>query len=99
MMGVHAGGTLVQVDGHVRTRHLLSHTEDWPGEVNSYHNWSFFQAPPGYAILAQAADGAIEAMRLRTMPWEAWMWHPERDAPFHLSDIERWRRLMNYEEN
>jgi gamma-glutamyl-gamma-aminobutyrate hydrolase PuuD len=98
MMAVHAGGGLVRTDGHVHTRHVLGRPADWPGEVNSYHDWTFFEVPPGYAILAQAEDGAIEAMRHQTLPWEAWMWHPERDSPFNLLDIERWRRLMNHEE-
>lgn len=96
MMGVHAGGQLVRVEGHVRTRHTLSLSPDWPGEVNSYHNWTFLDVPPGYRILAQAVDGAIEAMRHQVLPWEAWMWHPEREAPFSLADIERWHRLMNH---
>lgn len=99
MMGVHAGGQLVKIDGHVRTRHMLSHSQDWPGDVNSYHNCTFLNAPPGYHILARDADGAIEAMRHQALPWEGWMWHPERDLPFSLADIERWRWLMNHEES
>ena len=37
MMGVAAGGTLVQLEGHVRTHHELG--DDWPGRVNSFHNF------------------------------------------------------------
>jgi gamma-glutamyl-gamma-aminobutyrate hydrolase PuuD len=98
MMGVHAGGELIEVDGHVRTRHRISAPTDWPGEVNSYHKWTFLEVPPGYAILAKTDDGAIEAMRHEGLPWEGWMWHPERDLPFSSMDMERWRRLMNHEQ-
>jgi putative glutamine amidotransferase len=94
LMGLRSGGQLVRKDKHVRTRHQLSPPRGWPGEVNSYHEWAFLDAPPSYFVLAQTDDGVIEAMRHEVLPWEGWMWHPEREHQFSPADIERWRSLM-----
>jgi putative glutamine amidotransferase len=29
------------------------------------------------------------------MPWEGWMWHPEREEVFNPKDLQRIRDLFN----
>lgn len=93
MLGVAAGGSLRAVAGHVRTRHRIG-AVGLPEEVNSFHNWSLAACPPGYRLLAVAEDGAPEAMRHEILPWEGWMWHPERETPFAAVDRERFLALL-----
>ena len=97
MMAAWAGGRLERVVGHVRTRHqLVLHpsTGDWPVSVNSYHDWSISACPDSFEVVAQSEDGAIEAIRHTDLPWEGWMWHPEREYPFNTIDTERMTRLF-----
>ena len=92
MIGVRAGVGLRTVAGHVRTRHAIS------GEIvrdaNSYHNLVLAACPAGFEVLARSADGEIEAIRHQTLPWEGWMWHPEREPAFANEDIARLRKLL-----
>jgi len=97
MMGVWAGGTLVHVTGHVRSRHNLVYQESassWPESVNSYHNLALAGCPAGFQAIAHAEDGSIEAIRHVDLPWEGWMWHPEREIPFVDKDIKRLKALF-----
>lgn len=97
MMAAWAGGTLMKVEGHVRTRHILSVAgeAELPSEVNSYHNIALADCPTGFAVMARAEDGTIEAMRHETLPWEGWMWHPERERVFSPVDVARIRALFH----
>lgn len=83
MLGVHAGCSLVHVDGHSGTSHALLGTNSKRrsklGFVNSFHEWSLDKCPPGYEITALSPDGNIEAIKHLSLPWEGWMWHPERE--------------------
>lgn len=92
MMGVWNGGTLKAVAGHVRSRHQL--TGDVTGDVNSYHNLSLVKCPIGFSVLACSEDGEIEAIRHDKLPWEGWMWHPERELKFSSRDIQRLKALI-----
>ena len=97
MMAVWAGVGLVERVGHVGSRHRLvvsNGSAEWPADVNSYHNWGLDSCPGGFEIAAQAEDGSIEAIRHIALPWEGWMWHPEREAPFSLHDSLRLKRLF-----
>lgn len=97
MMAAWAGTELTRLEGHVATRHQLPPdrtNDEWPGNVNSYHNWGFRDCPAEFEILVRAADGSVEAMRHPTLPWEGWMWHPEREGAFAPHDIARFRRLV-----
>jgi len=98
MMAVWAGVDLVKREGHVGTRHQLVVTalkDEWPTEVNSYHNWGLASCPAGFEVAAKAEDGSIEAIKHVELPWEGWMWHPEREAPFSPQDIKRLKRLFS----
>jgi putative glutamine amidotransferase len=99
MMGHWAGMALKPVDGHVRTRHQLIHKIldrlPLPTWVNSYHDWSLSACPQHFEVMAEAEeDGLIEAIRHEQLPWEGWMWHPEREVVFSMVDIMRIKRLF-----
>ncbi len=87
-----AGTSLHPVSGHVRTRHQL--TGIITTEVNSYHGYSLFGCPQGFEILATSEDGEIEAIRHLSLPWEGWMWHPERADGFAAADLHRIKALF-----
>ena len=93
MMGTFAGSKLIKVPGHVGTRHCLQGGVI-SGEVNSFHSMSLESCPSGYEILAKSEDGGIEAMRHEKLPWEGWMWHPEREECFNPNDIQRLKNLF-----
>lgn len=99
MMGVYAGGKLIKVNGHVRTQHRLQipddHEQILPEFVNSFHNLVLQKCPDSFQILANSEDGNIEAITHKELPWEAWMWHPEREDNFAKIDQERFKKLMN----
>ena len=99
MMGLHVGGKLIKVSGHVNTRHKLQYDKvsklNAVESVNSYHNYALESCPDVFSVLAKSDDGNIEAIRHRELPWEAWMWHPERERRFVMSHLERFKRLIN----
>lgn len=92
MMAVFSGASLKPVQGHVRTRHSL--IGKVTNEVGSFHNFSLSYCPAGFDVLAKSEDGEIEAIRHMNLPWEGWMWHPEREAEFADHDISRLRALF-----
>ena len=92
MLAKAAGTGLKRVAGHVRSRHPLGGVIR--GEVNSYHEFALADCPDGYEVIARSADGVIEAIRHKELPWEGWMWHPEREAPFREVDLDRARIIL-----
>jgi N5-(cytidine 5'-diphosphoramidyl)-L-glutamine hydrolase len=92
MMAVWSGANLKEVSGHVCTQHLIQ--GDCEGVVNSYHNFALESCPSGFEVLAKSEDGEIEAIRHVTLPWEGWMWHPEREANFSSRDTDRLKGLL-----
>lgn len=92
MISQWAGSGLREVAGHVRTRHKL--TGEISAEVNSYHSFAISTCPEGFDVLARSDDGEIEAIRHRSLPWEGWMWHPEREEIFASGDLRRLRTLF-----
>ena len=98
MMAVWAGGKLGRVKNHVGTRHKLNicgSDEKWPTDVNSYHEWGLSDCPPDFELKAYTDDGEIEALKHKDLPWEGWMWHPERENPIIDKDINRLNALFN----
>lgn len=92
MMAVYAGVSLISVEGHIRTRHLLQ--GDYVHEVNSFHQYALATCPVGFKVSARAEDGQIEAIYHAEYHWEGWMWHPEREASFNQNDIDQLQRLF-----
>lgn len=100
LMAHYAGADLEVSPGHVGGRHALRslNGEIFPNEVNSFHNWRLESCPMDFTPAAEAEDGTIEAILHRDLPWEGWMWHPEREKPFNTEDIERARGLLGLEQ-
>jgi putative glutamine amidotransferase len=44
--------------------------------------------------MALSVDGSIEAIKHETLPWQGWMWHPERYSEFCEDDGQRIRNLF-----
>lgn len=92
MMNVWLGGTLQKVDNHVAKSHeikgIINRT------VNSFHNYSILKCPSEFIVLARSLDNQIEAIKHISIPWEGWMWHPERDKKFNNYDLKRIKKLF-----
>jgi len=98
IMAVWAGGNLVRVKNHVGTRHELKICNSdsiWPKEVNSFHEWGLENCPPNFEVMATTEDGLIEAIIHKELPWEGWMWHPERNNVFDKFDFKRVKKLFS----
>lgn len=87
MMARWAGVESAPVKGHVKTRHFL--VGEIARQVNSYHQFSLTTCPADYKVLARSEDGEIEAIRHLSLPWEGWMWHPEREEDLDVFDVRR----------
>lgn len=96
ILGTRSGGVLVPLENHVRVMHKLLCSENFsfPDKVNSFHNFGFVDCPPGYIAVARTSDGVIEAIRHSALPWEGWMWHPERAPVFNELDIKKIQYLF-----
>jgi N5-(cytidine 5'-diphosphoramidyl)-L-glutamine hydrolase len=95
----YAGANLERLNGHVSTRHEIIPTMNingnFPVEVNSYHDWGLVNLPSEYKVLAHTTqDGSIEAISHNFLPWEGWMWHPERDPSFCDIQLNRLNDLF-----
>ena len=93
VMGLRNGSELKKVKGHASTRHFID--EDGVTDVNSYHHYSLAHCPENYKVTVRSNDGEIEAIRHRTLPWEAWMWHPERETFFQDADLIKIKELFS----
>lgn len=85
---------LEQVQGHVAVRHKV-HGKMGTMEVNSFHNQACREAISPLEILAKTEDGVIEAVRHTVKPVLGTMWHPEREEPFRMEDIQRIQALFS----
>ena len=98
MMAEYGNVNLIKKEGHVRRRHQLmitdNYKDEWPANVNSYHDLILSSCPEGFEIAATSEDGSIEAIKHIKLPWEGWMWHPEREQSFSSQDMKRLQRLF-----
>jgi gamma-glutamyl-gamma-aminobutyrate hydrolase PuuD len=92
MMAHWSGTRLRPVQGHVKTRHRISGKIF--GEVNSFHSFTIEDCPMDFEVLARSEDGEIEAIRHQSLPWEGWMWHPEREEDLTMDDMQRIKALF-----
>jgi N5-(cytidine 5'-diphosphoramidyl)-L-glutamine hydrolase len=93
LMGKWGGVNTRPAPGHVRVRHPI--TGEITGSVNSYHNLALASCPADFDVIATSDDGEIEAIRHRTLRWQGWMWHPEREPTFDPRDIDGIRALFD----
>lgn len=87
------GCDLEQVQGHVAVRHKVSGILG-ELEVNSFHNQACRIIKEPLEILAQSEDGVIEAVRHKGKRVLGTMWHPEREEPFQMEDVQRVQELF-----
>ncbi len=85
LMAHYAGTSLIPISGHVATRHPLHGSRN--DIVNSFHDFTLVNCPNRYKVLTQSADDCIESIRHSMLPWEGWMWHPEREREPNPKDI------------
>ena len=88
------GGTLRRVPGHVAVEHAIRSEDGSYDTVNSYHSFAAPDLPEPLAATARAADGVVEAVRHRSLPFRGIMWHPERYAAPRAADIALFRRIF-----
>lgn len=93
MLGTRAGSGLQSVENHICTTHRISGALEMES-VNSFHSQSLSECPDQYNVMACSEDNHIEAIRHQTLPWEGWMWHPERYDNFRRPDIDRINELF-----
>lgn len=97
MLNHWAGGSLKKIVGHVATRHQL--IGEYSHEVNSYHQYVLEDCPINFKVTARSQEGEIEAIRHVSLPWEAWMWHPEREVSFNPYDLQQLQVLFCREQH
>ena len=84
LMSSFFGGTLKPIEGHLSTRHLINDKNSrW---VNSYHSFTVDKLPECFKVIYRSNDNSIEAISHKTLPWDGWMWHPEREEIIHPMD-------------
>lgn len=89
MIADHFGAELARVEKHVAVRHRLEGNALWNGRiVNSFHNMAVKAATDDLMIEAVSEDGVIEALKVKGREIYGTMWHPERESPFQVQDIQ-----------
>jgi N5-(cytidine 5'-diphosphoramidyl)-L-glutamine hydrolase len=95
MMAVWDGTNLVKVKNHVRTHHK-NNKKNFPKLINSFHDFGILECPKNFNVLLKEKDGVIEAFAHKSLPWEGWMWHPERDRIIDSENILRIKNLFKF---
>lgn len=94
-MLAHFHGSVIQpLKGHVGTRHNLEGEVNW--SVNSFHDLAVRNCPSDFKVFAHSSDdGCIEGIKHDSLPWEGWMWHPEREGLFCIEQLKRAKNLLS----
>ena len=87
-------GEVMRSEGHAATSHEVysimdrSKFSDYK-IVNSYHNYVIPKNKLGISLkpTLMSNDNYIEAFQHENLPWLGIMWHPEREHPFKVNDI------------
>lgn len=87
------GVSLNKIQNHVAISHNIS-LDGQTCLVNSYHDWGTSSSVPCLKIVATSADGIVESVRHEEYDIHGFMWHPERNNPFHLDDIRLFRTIF-----
>ena len=93
MLASYAGASISPISGHVKTRHFVDGAIS--RTVNSFHNMALDHCPEGWHTLGVSENNVIEAIAHNDLPWEGWMWHPEREPHFASDDISRCKALFH----
>jgi putative glutamine amidotransferase len=97
------GATLRNVEGHIASKHEIvvaadcNYFESSSSQVivNSYHSYAVTTLPECLLKAASSKNGIIEAIEHTHLPIAAQMWHPERQIPFHLHDLDLFKKIFN----
>lgn len=99
MLAFFSGTSLKKVSNHAKTFHQLQPKLDndqfFPKKVNSYHDFSLSKCPDGYHVTTSSQDNEIESIKHKSLNWEGWMWHPERNDNFDEIDIARGKKIFS----
>ncbi len=90
MLQHYHGVRLEPVQGHVAPRQEIT-VRGRREMANSYHGWGARSSVPELEVWAEADDGVVKALRHRSRPILAVMWHPERFSPFRAADLALFR--------
>lgn len=90
---------LVEVVGHVATRHLIKSNNPknafFNREINCYHNQgTYCVTNENLKILAKSDDGVVKAIIHTNKPILGIMWHPEREKTFSSQDVKLFRSFI-----
>ena len=88
-----SGVGLISIEGRIGNRIDLN--GEINQNVNCYYEFVIANCPLNFKILARCNQGTIQAISHLKLPWEGWMWHPERESPFKQYDINRFKQLFN----
>ena len=88
------GSNLKEVKNHIGRKHKISGIINQ--KVNSFHKFSITKCPKDFYITSKSLDGEIESIKHIYLPWEGWMWHPERNKIYKKHDIDRIKKLFKY---
>ncbi len=95
MIADHFGAELARVDRHVAVRHRLEGNALWNGRtVNSFHNMAVKAVTDDLIIEAVSEDGVIEALKVKDKEIYGTMWHPEREKPYEMADVQFIRQIF-----
>lgn len=79
---------LVEVNNHVAVKHRIYDVDNKLIRItNSFHNQGAFFIKEPLKIIAKSDDGIIEAIENKEQKILGTMWHPEREKPYLLEDI------------
>lgn len=79
---------LVEVNNHVAVKHGIYDVDNKLIRItNSFHNQGAFFIKEPLKIIAKSDDGIIEAIENKEQKILGTMWHPEREKPYLLEDI------------
>ena len=98
-MSKYFGANLIKVSGHVNSiNRLISFNTDiqFPSNVTCFHNYSIEKCPKEFEVLVKCEDGTIEAIKHKKLPWEGWMWHPERKPNYNKLNNQNIIRLFSF---
>lgn len=96
-LGTYYGASFHKIINHVRVIHELE--GKITGKANSFHNFALKECPDKFYVAAVSEDDSIEAIIHKELPWEGWMWHPERDGSDIKRDRDRIRMLFDIQKN
>jgi gamma-glutamyl-gamma-aminobutyrate hydrolase PuuD len=96
IINIHFGGTLQPVSHHIATRHQIVMGVTKIRNVNSYHKLGIGDKDLAQGLRIEAVDkqGFVEAYRHKSLQVAGIMWHPEREDPFDVVDINLIKRWL-----